>query len=174
MRTYAAENEISARCQTGITTSPEKAMKATRWLIPALFALGSAASAWAADARPADATGQCKDGTYTNTHSHQGACSDHGGVKTWFSEAGKSAASTATSTTPTTSSPSTTSAPTHKTTDTAMAGGGAGKVWVNTKSKVYHCQGDRWYGKTKHGEYMTEAEAKAHGAHADHGKACTA
>lgn len=52
------------------------------------------------------------------------------------------------------------------------AGGGAGKVWVNTDSHVYHCAGDRWYGKTKQGEYMSESAAKAQGNRADHGKAC--
>lgn len=56
---------------------------------------------------------------------------------------------------------------------TAAAGGGAGKVWVNSKSNTYHCQSDRYYGKTKEGAYMTEAGAKAKGAHADQGKACT-
>jgi DNA uptake protein ComE-like DNA-binding protein len=35
----------------------------------------------------------------------------------------------------------------------------AGLVWVNTESKVFHVEGDRWYGKTKKGEWMTEAEA---------------
>jgi hypothetical protein len=64
---------------------------------------------------------------------------------------------------------------TPKTTTSAMAeapGGGAGKVWVNTKSNTYHCQGTEFYGKTKVGEYMPEADAKAKGAHANHGKAC--
>jgi len=54
----------------------------------------------------------------------------------------------------------------------AAAGGGDGKVWVNTKSKVYHCEGTAPYGKTKVGEYMTEADAKAKGNHGVKGKTC--
>jgi hypothetical protein len=34
-----------------------------------------------------------------------------------------------------------------------------GMVWVNTKSGVFHSEGDRWYGKTKEGKFMTESEA---------------
>lgn len=34
-----------------------------------------------------------------------------------------------------------------------------GMVWVNTKSGVFHSEGDRWYGKTKEGKFMTEGEA---------------
>jgi hypothetical protein len=35
----------------------------------------------------------------------------------------------------------------------------AGMVWVNTDSGIYHKPGTRWYGKTKQGKYMTEADA---------------
>ena len=34
-----------------------------------------------------------------------------------------------------------------------------GLVWANSESKIYHKEGDRWYGKTFAGEWMTEAEA---------------
>ncbi len=52
------------------------------------------------------------------------------------------------------------------------AAGGAGKVWVNKGSKTYHCEGSKFYGKTKAGEYMTEADAKAKGMRGAKGKAC--
>ena len=77
------------------------------------------------------------------------------------------AAAAKTPATPTEKKAAKTAAPT-----TAAAGGGDGKVWVNTKSRTYHCEGTKFYGKTKTGEYMTEADAKTKGNHADHGKAC--
>lgn len=34
-----------------------------------------------------------------------------------------------------------------------------GMVWATPETKVFHREGDRWYGKTKNGKYMTEQEA---------------
>lgn len=42
---------------------------------------------------------------------------------------------------------------------TAQTPPAKGMVWVNTESKVFHKEGDHWYGKTKQGKYMTEADA---------------
>ena len=51
-------------------------------------------------------------------------------------------------------------------------GAGPDKVWVNASSNVYHCPGDRYYGRTKAGKYMTEHDAKAAGAHGEKGQTC--
>ena len=32
-------------------------------------------------------------------------------------------------------------------------------VWVNTESHIYHKEGSHFYGKTKQGKYMSEADA---------------
>jgi hypothetical protein len=42
---------------------------------------------------------------------------------------------------------------------TPAPGGGHGLVWVNTESHVYHKEGSRFYGKTKQGKYVSEADA---------------
>lgn len=135
---------------------------------PATPAAAKAAAPAAVATTPAATVNAvCKDGTPFSGDSLKGACRGHGGVD---KKAGKSNAAA-----PMAAAPA--AAPTAKADSTPMAqaaaGGGAGKVWANETSKVYHCQGDKFYGKTKHGAYMTEADAKAKGFHGDHGKACT-
>ena len=151
-----------------------------------LFA-GLAHAAAPSDA-PAGTTGICKDGTYSSSPEKKGACRGHKGVKDWYVEGAAVAVAPATSErAPAPPPSSTTTAPTAPTSMTKPAtagrtsdapsaqpapGGGAGKVWANTSTKVYHCSGDKYYGTTKHGDYMSEADAKAKGYHADHGKSC--
>jgi hypothetical protein len=146
----------------------------------------TAAAASSAE-KPANATGECKDGTYTDSASKSGACSGHKGVKTWYGAKESTSSSAAPSTsgaassksgTGSSKSSSTSSTATPKSSSAstggnmAAAGGGSGKVWVNTDSKVYHCEKDALYGKTKQGEYMSESQAKASGARAARGKEC--
>jgi hypothetical protein len=38
---------------------------------------------------PADATAQCKDGTYSHAQHHRGACAGHGGVQQWLKDVPK-------------------------------------------------------------------------------------
>ena len=132
---------------------------------------------------PAGSTGVCKDGTYTTNDTKKGACSGHKGVKDWYGAAAAAPPAKAAATT-TAAAPATTPAAAAKPAPTAPAktntasttpapGGGAGQVWVNTGTKVYHCPGTRYYGKTKEGQYMSESAAKAAGNHGDHGKGCT-
>ena len=136
-----------------------------------VVATGLLAAQAAAAQAPAGSTGQCKDGTYSTAASKQGACRGHQGVKEWYVAAPAAAAKTpATAPTPT---PAATPAPAAKAAAMPQAaGGGPSLVWVNTSSNVYHCYGSDYYGKTKAGSYMSEAEAKAKGARADHGKPC--
>jgi hypothetical protein len=47
------------------------------------------------------------------------------------------------------------------------------RVWVNTASGVYHCPGTRYYGATKAGGFISEAEARAAGHRPAYGRTCT-
>lgn len=139
----------------------------------------SVALAQAPAGAPAGSTGLCKDGSYTSTESKKGACSGHQGVKDWYGPTAAAVSPAKAAAPALATEPAKTTPPATKTTATTTpstapaAGGGPGQVWVNTSSKVYHCPGTKYYGKTKRGEYMTESAAKAAGAHADHGKACS-
>jgi Protein of unknown function (DUF3761) len=139
---------------------------------------------------PAGSTGQCKDGSYSNAAKKMGACRGHKGVQQWFAADASAPATSAKATKASTAAATPAAAPepasapaatppaarapkASSTSNMAQApGGGAGMVWVNTPTNVYHCPGSRYYGKTKEGKYMTEAQAKAAGAHGDHGKGC--
>ncbi len=161
-----------------------------------ILLVGSIAATAVFAAPPADAPGgtmgMCKDGTYSSSAEKKGACRGHKGVTDWYGD--EAAAKTKTGSMPAVSERAAAPPPSAAMTKTSAAakpatpavagrssgapmtpaaGGGAGQVWANDSSKVYHCNGDKWYGKTKHGEYMSESDAKAKGFHADRGKACS-
>ena len=139
------------------------------FLSVAIGALLASSMAFAQTSAPAAASGMpsatvnavCKDGTTYSGATLKGACRGHGGID-------KKGASK-TSAAPSGSAASTTAA---ASTVTPAAGGGFGKVWVNNPTKVYHCPNDKYYGKTKNGAYMSEADAKAKGFRPDHVKVC--
>src|SRR5271169_5534883 len=106
----------------------------------------------------------CKDGTSFTGAKRSGACRGHGGVQSWGA---------AEATTIPVNAPAQLATPAPATTRGATpVPARNGEVWVNTDSRVYHCPGTRWYGKTKQGTYMSETQAQAQGAKPDHGKAC--
>lgn len=55
--------------------------------------------------------------------------------------------------------PAASAPPAAKSAPQAQPSPGSGMVWVNLDSGVYHKEGTRYYGKTKNGKYMSEADA---------------
>ncbi|HEY2040994.1 MAG TPA: DUF3761 domain-containing protein [Edaphobacter sp.] len=154
----------------------------------------AAASAPATTSAPAGATGLCKDGSYTTAATKNGACRGHQGVKQWLAASTAAPAASAKTSSAQTMTPAASSAPaaapagapaapsapakaapthTNLASVAAAPGGAPGMVWLNTESKTYHCYGSQYYGKTKQGAYMSEADAKAKGGHADHNHPCS-
>jgi hypothetical protein len=123
---------------------------------------------------PADgiATGLCKDGTSYTGSSRRGACRGHKGIQEWYADKKFSDPKPAA---PVQAAPAATPNPAQSASPAVPASApaaGSGKVWVNTRSKIYHCEGTKFYGDTKEGEYMSEADAQAKGYNANRKKVC--
>ena len=147
---------------------------------PSPSARESASTERGAAASDDSVSATCKDGTPYSGKSMRGACRGHGGVdKDKSATAGDKDRASGSMKSESRSDEKSSSAKKEDKSSMAAgkevaAGGGAGKVWANEGTKVYHCSGDRYYGKTKKGEYMTETDAKSKGYRPDHGKACGA
>lgn len=182
--TTAATKQGACRGHKGIDTwfAAAPAQK------PAPARSSASTAAPASGAMPAGATGKCKDGTFTTAATKQGACRGHKGIDTWFAAAAAPAAAPAPpprqaatpapaaspAAAPAYTPPPARAAEKPSAPNAAAApGGGPGLVWVNTASNVYHCYGTHWYGTTKAGKYMTEADAKAAGARPNRGNSCS-
>ena len=160
-------------------------------LSAAAFGAQAQTTAAAPAGAPAGSTVLCKDGTFGSPATKSGACREHHGIQTWYGPATSTQGDAKSVASATPAAPAAAASPAPVATPAPAAavkatgshpplasipvasGGGAGKVWVNETSKVYHCAGDPYYGKTHNGAYMTEAEARTAGAHAAHNKACS-
>jgi hypothetical protein len=165
-----------------------------RFSLALLAALGLGSLPSGAQA-PAGSTGLCKDGTYTTAAKRHGSCNEHGGLKAWFGTpipqaaplspqvsaptplppagAARGTATPApsqTATVPQTPTPAPSSAESPR---RVPAQADSVRVWVNLSSSVYHCPGSEWYGKTKSGKYMSQADAVAMGARPAYNKPCS-
>jgi hypothetical protein len=161
-----------------------RSMLAVTALAVTAMIVSQAGVAQAPAGAPAGATGLCNDGSYWTGASKSGACRGHKGVKTWYASTSAAPATAAAPAAPAApaaapANPTPPAAPSPKSkaatpaSTTPAPGGGPGLVWLNTSTKVYHCSGTKYYGTTKAGAYMTEAAAKAKGAHPDAGKPCS-
>jgi len=137
------------------------------WIVLSLAALFSTTAA--------EAQSICRDGTSSRS-SGRGTCSHHGGVA-------RPAEPTAPTTRgnsgdivlPSTQAPQAAARARERASDNSRVSEQVGgtRVWVNTKSGVYHCPGTRWYGATKNGEYTSETQARAAGDRPAYGRSCS-
>ena len=158
-----------ATAATGATTTSSHGATA-----PAAAPAAEASTARSPKAAPKDATGQCTDGSYTTAKTKERGCLKHGGVKTWYGATPVSASSAAAAPAP----------PPHQ--------HPAARRWPRPprrhRPRLHRIRptcgstspprritvpGTKWYGTTKHGKYMSEADAKAAGFHPSYGKSCS-
>lgn len=119
-------------------------------------------------------TATCKDGTAFSGATRRGACRGHGGVQSWSDAAGASTPATAAPpAAPSSPAPAPTPRqPRSQTTDAQSSAGiscpGDKVVWVNTRSHIYHFEGERYFGHTKSGKFMCERAADSQGDRSTH------
>ena len=180
----------AAAGSTGSTTSSTRSSDTSGSSSAAKTSSAKHTASASTGSKPKDATGECTDGSYTTAKTQARGCLKHGGVKTWYGGAaavgGTSPSSDENAAAAAAPPPAASAAPTpapaaapaasHARATApaapAQAPTNPTDVWVNTSTKAYHCPGTKYYGTTKHGKYMSEADAKAAGFHPSYGKTC--
>lgn len=151
--------------QTGVKT-----MRALHIALPVIALLLSGGATLAATGTT-DTTAPGATTTQPTTTTHHRRHSPTSPATSGSTETGAAAA-----TTPTTATPATTAAKTTAVTTSgvgkfasesqaAQACGASNVVWANTSTKVFHVQGDQYFGHTKHGAFMCKTTATAGGFH---------
>ncbi len=182
----AAAGPATGLCKDGTETSGKSKRGACRghdgvkeWYAdkekeePAAKSKAKAKEEPAAAASTGAATGLCKDGTEYTGASKRGACRGHKGVKEWYADSEEKEDQIAAPTAkPAASSKKAEASEPPARPRQAAPASGSGQVWVNTNSKIYHCEDSRFYGNTKEGEYMGEAEAQDKGYRANRRQEC--
>ena len=146
----------------------------TRWLVRLCLA-GALLLPATVLAQPAgQVAATCKDGTAFSGATRRGACRGHGGVQSW-SDTGDPSTPATTDTTAAPSSPAAAPAPRQPRSSVTEAQSSAGiscpgdkVVWVNTRSHIYHFEGERYFGHTKSGKFMCERAADSEGDRPTH------
>lgn len=143
-----------------------------RWLLAQSSSVSAPITAVPRGA-PLETTGRCGDGSFTVAAVSAGACSRHGGLRLWWGLQGARPlrADLAPRTVAELATEQQVSATSRQ---QALAGTteSQGSVWINTRSRVYHCPGSRYFGQTSKGRYSTEAEAVLEGARPAYGRKC--
>ncbi len=100
--TYSQAKSEQGACSShgGVKTwyGKESAASAPGQTSPKARSSSARSSSASTTRKPANATAECADGTYSKARTQQGACSSHGGVKTWYGESAAAAPSRASNT----------------------------------------------------------------------------
>ena len=154
-----AEKAASPSTAESPAASPSPGKRRAHKKAEATAAASPAATAPAASASPAEKRGHKKARTETAASGAASPAASASPAKFTLGDLFKPKTSASASPAAANPAPAASTRAEAATNATPAPGGGHGLVWVNTDSHVYHKEGSRFYGKTKKGKYLSEADA---------------